>query len=76
MIETEGDGAAGVIMAGDGHQLTNSGLITTDGGAFDSDTLKVVLHAAGVVVSGDDALVENTETESSAARSADWPPSS
>jgi hypothetical protein len=62
MIETEGDGAAGVIMAGDGHQLTNSGLITTDGGAFDSDTLKVVLHAAGVVVSGDDALVENTET--------------
>ena len=62
VIETVGDGAAGVIMAGDGHHLTNSGLITTDGGAFDSDTLNVVMSAASVVVSGDDALVQNTRT--------------
>ena len=33
VIETVGDGAAGVVMAGDGRRLTNSGLITTDGGA-------------------------------------------
>jgi hypothetical protein len=31
VIETEGDGAAGTFMAGDGHHLTNSGHITTDG---------------------------------------------
>src|SRR5262245_46937377 len=64
VIKTEGDGAAGVVMIGDGHHLTNSGQITTDGGAFDftGDTFEVVLRAAGVVVSGDDALVENTRS--------------
>jgi hypothetical protein len=64
VVETNGDGAAGVAMIGDGHHLTNSGRITTDGGAFAfrSDTLDVTLHAAGVVVSGDEALVENTRT--------------
>jgi hypothetical protein len=46
-------------MVGDGHHLTNSGRITTDG-ALDSDILGFSLSAAGVVVSGDDALVENT----------------
>jgi hypothetical protein len=61
VIDTEGDGAAGVAMFGDGHHLTNSGRITTDGGAFDSDIVGV-LRAAGVVVSGDDALVENTRS--------------
>src|SRR5262245_65848650 len=51
-------------MIGDGHYLTNSGQITTHGGAFDftGDTFEVVLRAAGVVVSGDDALVENTRS--------------
>jgi hypothetical protein len=61
VIETEGDGAAGVVMIGDGHHLTNSGRITTDGGAFDSELLGP-FRAAGVVVSGDDALVENTRS--------------
>jgi len=59
VIETEGDGAAGVVMIGDGHHLTNSGRIATDGGAFDSELLGL-FRAAGVVVSGDDARVENT----------------
>jgi hypothetical protein len=61
VIETEGDGAAGVLMIGDGHHLINSGLISTDGGAFDGPTVGE-LRAAGVVVSGDDALVENTHS--------------
>ena len=39
MVETEGDGAAGVVMIGDGHHLINSGRITTDGGAFDSEAM-------------------------------------
>ena len=61
VIETEGDGAAGVVMIGDGHHLINSGGITTDGGAFDSEIIGL-FRAAGVVVSGDDALVENTRS--------------
>jgi hypothetical protein len=61
VIETVGDGAAGVLMIGDDHQLTNSGRITTDGCAF-SDTALGELHAAGVLVTGNDALVENTRT--------------
>jgi hypothetical protein len=60
-IETEGDGAAGVVMIGNGHHLTNSGRITTDGGALDSDILGLI-RAAGVVVSGDGALVQNTRS--------------
>ena len=62
VIETKGDGAAGVAMIGDGHHLINSGRITADGGAFDSDILDVTMRAAGVVVSGDGALVENTRS--------------
>jgi hypothetical protein len=58
VIETEGDGAAGIAMNGDGHQLVNSGRIVADGGEFDSDLLGL-FRAAGVVVTGDDALVEN-----------------
>jgi hypothetical protein len=59
VIETVGDGAAGVVMIGDGHHLTNSGRITTDGGTFLGPPVE--LRAAGVLVSGDDALVENTK---------------
>ena len=62
IIETQGDGAAGVIMVGDGHHLTNSGRITTAGGAFDSADVGAVFRAAGVVVSGDEAVVENTRS--------------
>jgi hypothetical protein len=61
VIETEGDGAAGVAMIGNGHHLTNSGRITAGGGAFVGDPFGE-FRAAGVVVSGDDALVENTRT--------------
>ena len=61
-IDTHGDGAAGVAMIGDGHHLINSGRITADGGAFFSDAHGVTMHAAGVVVSGDGALVENTRS--------------
>jgi hypothetical protein len=61
VIETEGDGAAGIAMNGDGHHLVNSGRIVADGGAFDSDTLGL-FRAAGVVVTGDDALVENARS--------------
>ena len=61
VIETEGDGAAGVAMIGDGHHLTNNGRIASDGGVFDGDPVGL-FRAAGVVVSGDDALVENTRS--------------
>lgn len=61
MIETEGDGAAGIAMNGNGHHLVNSGRIVADGGAFDGDTLGL-FRAAGVVVTGDDALVENVRS--------------
>jgi hypothetical protein len=47
-------------MIGDGHHLTNSGRITTDGGTFLGPPVE--LRAAGVLVSGDDALVENTRS--------------
>jgi hypothetical protein len=61
VIETNGDGAAGVFMLGDGNHLTNSGLIVTDGAGF-KDVAVGLLHAAGVLVSGDGTLVDNTET--------------
>ena len=60
-IETEGDGAAGIVVIGDGHHITNSGRITTDGGLFDRGPAGL-LSAAGVIVSGDEALVENTRS--------------
>ncbi len=60
-IQTEGDGAAGVVMIGDGHHLANSGRITTNGGTFESDFVGE-MSAAGVVVAGDNALIENTRT--------------
>ena len=60
-IETHGDGAAGIVMVGDDHTLTNSGRITTHGGEGEGDFLGLA-RAAGVLVSGDDALVENTRT--------------
>lgn len=58
VIETEGDGTAGIAMNGNGHHLMNSGRIVADGGAFDGEPLGL-FRAAGVVVTGDDALVEN-----------------
>jgi hypothetical protein len=58
VIETEGDGAAGVALNGNGHHLVNSGRIVADGGVFDGEPLGP-FRAAGVVVTGDDALVEN-----------------
>jgi hypothetical protein len=60
-IETEGDGAAGAVVIGDRHHLINSGRISTDGGVFDRGPLGL-LSAAGVIVSGDDALIENTRS--------------
>jgi hypothetical protein len=57
MVESTGDGASGVLMFGDGHHLINSGRITTDGGAIDAGF--EVFRAVGVLVSGDDALIEN-----------------
>lgn len=70
LIATDGDGAAGVVMIGDGHCLTNSGRITTDGGEVD-DPRVGLFRAAGVVVSGDDARVENTRTGVIASANAD-----
>jgi hypothetical protein len=61
VIETEGGGAAGIVMKGSGHHLVNSGRIVADGGVFDSDLLGL-FRAAGVVVTGDEALVENTRS--------------
>jgi hypothetical protein len=72
LISTHGDGAAGAAMAGDGHHLTNSGTITTDGGAFDAGPL-LGMHAAGVVVIGDGALVENARTGTIQSLDADSP---
>ena len=60
-IATRGDGSPGVLMIGDGHHLTNSGRIETDGGAFDRGS-RGLLRSAGVVVTGDDALVENARS--------------
>jgi hypothetical protein len=60
-VETDGDGAAAIVMLGDHHTLTNSGRITTHGGAGVGDFLGLT-SAAGVLVSGNDALVENTNT--------------
>jgi hypothetical protein len=69
-IETEGDGAAGIVMNGDGHHLVNSGRIVADGGVFDSNLLGL-FRAAGVVVTGDEALVENTRSGVIISRDAD-----
>jgi hypothetical protein len=59
-IKTHGAGAAGVIMVGDGHQLINSGHITTDGES--AEAFGITFRAAGAVVSGDHGLIENTRT--------------
>ena len=60
-IQTKGDGAPGVLMVGDGNHLSNSGLIVTNGGAFGAD-VGVTLHAAGVLVSGDGAVIDNKQS--------------
>jgi hypothetical protein len=65
LIEARGDGAAGVKMTGfpdggrvgDIYHLTNTGRITTDGA-----TLFDFQSAAGVVVSADDAVIDNTRS--------------
>ena len=46
-------------MIGNEHHLINSGRITADGGEAVSNTIGA-LRGVGVVVSGDDVLVENT----------------
>jgi hypothetical protein len=61
-IKTNGDGAAGVVMFGNNDLLTNSGQIATNGGAFDDTDLGVTFDAAGVLVSGDGAVIENRQT--------------
>ena len=74
VIETEGDGAAGVVMIGDGHHLTNSGRITSDGGEFVFPAPfgpDFLIRAAGVVVSGDDTVVQNTRSGVLESRNAD-----
>jgi hypothetical protein len=58
VIETQGDGAAGIVMCGGDNQLINSGRIIADGGEFDGDPLGLV-RAAAVVVTGDNALIQN-----------------
>jgi hypothetical protein len=70
VIETEGDGAAGIAMNGDGHHLVNSGRVVADGGAFDGDPLGL-FRAAGVAVSGDDVLLENARSGVIISRNAD-----
>jgi hypothetical protein len=62
LIQTKGDGAAGIVMIGHGHHLINMGRVTTNGGAAFGETLEVAINAASVVVSGDDAVVENTHS--------------
>ena len=56
-IETVGDGAAGIVLIGNAHHLTNSGRITTDGASADAGFAE--FRAAGVLVSGDDVVVVN-----------------
>ena len=58
VVETNGDGAAGIAVNGNGHHVVNSGRIVADGGVFDGDPIGP-FRAAGMVVIGDDALVEN-----------------
>jgi hypothetical protein len=57
-------------MNGNGHHLVNSGRIVTDGGAFVGDPLGA-FRAAGVVVSGDDAMVQNIRSGVIVAKNAD-----
>ncbi|MDA9505483.1 hypothetical protein XI09_12540 [Bradyrhizobium sp. CCBAU 11386] len=59
VVHTHGDGSAGVILGGNGSHLVNSGDIAANGGGFASPVLGNV-SAAGVLVSGDDAVVVNT----------------
>ena len=68
-IATHGDGAAGVLMFGNDNHLTNSGSILTNGAAADEGGAGL-LTAAGVLVSGDDALLLNTRTGSIESKSA------
>jgi len=60
-IATQGDGAAAIVLIGNGHELTNSGKVTANGGTAESDLLGSV-HAAGALVSGDDVSIENQRT--------------
>ncbi|HET7714069.1 MAG TPA: hypothetical protein VFK86_00425 [Bauldia sp.] len=60
-IDVAGDGASGILAVGDGNHITNSGRIATDGGIAGAGPLGP-LSAAGVIVSGHDAIVENETT--------------
>jgi hypothetical protein len=60
-IDVGGDGASGILAVGDGNHIANSGRILTAGGILDAGLLGL-LSAAGVIVSGHDALIENART--------------
>lgn len=57
-ITTLGDGAAAIVLIGNGHELTNSGKVTANGGIGDSDLLGLA-RASGVLVSGNGVSIEN-----------------
>jgi hypothetical protein len=59
-------------MFGNGNHLINSGSIVTDGAASPEDGVGL-LTAAGVLVSGDDAVVQNTRTGSIESKNAASP---
>lgn len=61
VVATQGDGAAGVVLCGTDNQLINSGRIAADGGEFAGEPFGP-FRAAGVVVTGDDALVQNSRS--------------
>ena len=60
-LATQGDGAAAIVLIGNGHELTNSGKVTANGGVSDSDLLGLV-RASGVLISGDNVSIENERT--------------
>jgi hypothetical protein len=61
VVETRGDGAAGAVLCGSDNQLINSGRIVANGGEFAGEPFGP-FRAAGVVVTGDDALVQNSRS--------------
>jgi hypothetical protein len=58
IITTHGDGAAAVVLVGDGHEFNNSGTVTANGGTATNEQLGSV-RAAGVLVSGNNVSIDN-----------------